>query len=91
MKYITIISFALLFSCNQAAQKPQVITSPPASSEEKTINIDASKLAMAKDPVCGMSLKSSAGDTVTYNGKFYGFCSKDCKDEFLKNPSEYLK
>jgi YHS domain-containing protein len=43
-----------------------------------------------KDPVCGMPLTAGIGDTAHYNGKVYGFCSKECKDNFLKDPKSYL-
>jgi len=34
--------------------------------------------------------KGEIGDTATYEGKIYGFCSSGCKDEFLKTPTQYL-
>jgi putative intracellular protease/amidase/YHS domain-containing protein len=43
-----------------------------------------------KDLYCGMPLKAGVGDTAHYKGKVYGFCSKECKDEFEKNPAAYL-
>lgn len=43
-----------------------------------------------KDLVCGMPLTAGVGDTANYIGKVYGFCSKECKEAFLKDPSAYL-
>lgn len=43
-----------------------------------------------KDFSCGMPLTAGVADTAQYNGKVYGFCSKECKTEFLKNPAAYL-
>lgn len=43
-----------------------------------------------KDLVCGMPVKAGVSDTAHYKGKVYGFCAKECKDEFLKNPKKYL-
>jgi putative intracellular protease/amidase/YHS domain-containing protein len=48
------------------------------------------KFDNGKDLVCGMPLKGDVGDTAQYNGKLYGFCSKECKAEFKKNPLAYL-
>jgi YHS domain-containing protein len=41
-----------------------------------------------KDPACGMPLTAGLEDTTRYKGKLYGFCSKECKAEFLKDPEE---
>ena len=43
-----------------------------------------------KDLACYMPLKEGIGDTVHYHGKVYGFCSKECKNEFLSRPSYYV-
>jgi YHS domain-containing protein len=49
------------------------------------------KFDNTKDLTCGMPLKAGGvADTAHYNGKLYGFCSKECKDEFEKNPAAYL-
>ncbi len=50
--------------------------------------------ATVQDPKCGMKLdpaKSSAsGNTLEYRGTTYYFCSKQCKEEFGKDPDHYL-
>jgi YHS domain-containing protein len=43
-----------------------------------------------KDHVCGMPVSAGISDTAHYKGKVYGFCSKECKDEFVKTPDKYL-
>jgi len=43
-----------------------------------------------KDLVCGMPTSAGISDTAHYKGKVYGFCSKECKEEFYKNPSAYV-
>ncbi len=48
------------------------------------------KFDNAKDFVCGMPVKAGIADTANYNDKLYGFCSKGCKNEFVKNPSAYV-
>ncbi len=43
------------------------------------------------DFYCEMDIEEyGAGDTLHYKGKLYGFCSKTCKDAFLKDPESYL-
>jgi Cu+-exporting ATPase len=42
------------------------------------------------DPVCGMTVtKASAAGSYEYKGKTYYFCSKACKDGFVRNPGKY--
>lgn len=43
-----------------------------------------------KDYACGMPVTAGISDTTHYDGKAYGFCSTECKDEFLKDPKKYL-
>jgi YHS domain-containing protein len=37
-----------------------------------------------------MPLTAELEDTTRYKGKLYGFCSKECKAEFLKDPDGYV-
>jgi YHS domain-containing protein len=44
----------------------------------------------AIDPVCGMRVEEAeAPATAEYEGQAYYFCSNDCKEEFLANPTDY--
>ena len=40
-----------------------------------------------KDPTCGMPVTAGISDTAHYENKVLGFCSTECKNEFLKNPA----
>ena len=66
--------------------KDSMMTMAPASKPD----LKGLTFAYQKDPSCGMPLKAGLEDTLRYKGKLYGFCSKECKDEFLKNPASYL-
>ncbi len=45
-----------------------------------------------KDPVCGMELeKWDAFAEIEIVDKTYYFCSKDCRDLFVKKPKKYMK
>jgi YHS domain-containing protein len=37
-----------------------------------------------------MPLSAGVADTAHYKGKIYGFCSAECKADFLSKPEEYL-
>ncbi len=47
---------------------------------------------MAIDPVCGMEVKEDqAAAKAAHAGKEYYFCSRGCRDEFVKHPEQYTK
>ncbi|MEE8330050.1 MAG: heavy metal translocating P-type ATPase [Thermodesulfovibrionia bacterium] len=47
---------------------------------------------MAQDPVCKMNVdENRAAATSVYNGKTYYFCALSCKQDFDKDPAEFLK
>jgi YHS domain-containing protein len=51
---------------------------------------DEIELATAVDPVCGMELRrADAAAAIDYHGVVYFFCSTDCRDTFLTEPSQY--
>ena len=71
----------------------------PASGPTPTGNIDrlarATELTeaakMVKDPSCGMLVDpakgAASGNTLTYGGATYYFCSEQCKEAFQKHPA----
>lgn len=42
------------------------------------------------DPICNMKVDDKKGDTIHYKGHIFGFCSRYCRAEFIKNPDSYL-
>ncbi len=45
-----------------------------------------------KDPVCGTELMPGQEEAeMQYRGQTYHFCSRECRDLFAKNPTDYLK
>ena len=95
MNKILICLLLLAAACNQPAKKqePQPVPAPAPMS----VSVDSSKEELKNlafdsktDLVCGMPVRAGIADTVTYKGKLYGFCAKECKDEFLKDPQQYL-
>ncbi len=101
--YSVVAASLVLGACNQktAAKKEdeKETTGMPGTSkveqvmesESKTVNIKLSALATNKDLNCDMPVEEgSIADTATYKGKIYGFCSSECKVEFLKDPEAHL-
>lgn len=83
-------SLLLLASCNQnKTQTANTETTTPA--ESKNVDIKLAELGSPKDFACGMDLaEGEIADTMQYDGKVYGFCSKECKAEFAKDPQQHL-
>ena len=50
------------------------------------ITYDIALVNNKKDPTCGMPVTAGISDTAHYDNKVIGFCSTECKNEFLKNP-----
>ncbi|MBS0552548.1 MAG: YHS domain-containing protein, partial [Proteobacteria bacterium] len=46
---------------------------------------------MAKDPVCGMTVKPDSPHVATHAGHTYRFCSAKCQGKFEAEPERYLK
>ena len=89
MFYMLLASGLILGSCNQKASTPKADDKP--ATESKSVKIKLADLASNKDYNCGMTLEEGAiADTTTYQGKIYGFCSPECKADFLKDPEASL-
>jgi len=62
-----------------------------AASVEEGMKAMAQNQEQLVDPVCGMTVtKETAAGSYDYQGKTYYFCSKSCKDNFVKDPQKYL-
>lgn len=90
-KILTFIACStILWACNNATteEKLNADTTKNATITEP-VGIDTTGLIFAAkdDPICGMPVKGGISDTATVDGKLYGFCAKECKDEFLKTVS----
>ncbi len=80
----------LLAACSNSSttQKQQeknttTILMPKKDSVKYTVAMVDNK----KDPTCGMPVSAGIEDTIHYKKKAIGFCSKECKNDFIKNAS----
>jgi YHS domain-containing protein len=94
MKIIFVISASILFlaSCSNNVEK-KVEATPANNSNDmnKEASLYTPEMVVNKeDFTCGMPVSAGISDTCHVDGKAYGFCSVECKDEFLKNPKKYL-
>jgi len=92
-----IFVLAILQSCNNVEQN----NSNPAVNDTSVIVADSTAMHREdlfkdvvfdskKDFVCGMPISAGVSDTAHYKEKVYGFCSSECKAEFVKNPSSFI-
>jgi P-type Cu+ transporter len=52
---------------------------------------DAHPAALAKDPVCGMSVDpATAKHSTEHQGEKYSFCCAGCREKFLADPARYV-
>jgi YHS domain-containing protein len=93
-RFIPFALFIILSACNndggtkpESTSVPAVSDSTPIESASATLN----KRVALIDPVCKMELEAGSKDTVNYNSQLYTFCSEHCKNEFIKNPAEFVK
>ena len=93
--FMFITCFALI-NCNTkiSNNKVQKIKQDKLQSSKQTVPVaDVYKdmhFDNNKDFSCGMPVSAGVKDTVQYKGKLYGFCAKECKDDFLKDPEGHL-
>lgn len=96
MGMILFASTALLSCNNNASDKKPANTDTAAHNHHGMLPPPPEKkfagvaFANEKDYICGMPVRAGVDDTAHYKNKVYGFCAKECKEEFLKNPKQYL-
>ncbi len=80
-----------LAACHSSAKQDSVSAAgdTPAIAKDTVKTYDASILDNKKDPVCGMPTGAGMEDTLHVNGKVIGFCSKECENEYLKDPKKF--
>ena len=92
-KIIGVLIIAAATGCNQPkADAPATKIETIAAKKDTAINRFANlSFDSKKDLSCGMPVSAGVADTVHYKGKLYGFCSTECKEDFLKDPEAHLK
>jgi len=84
-----------IIACNNDQSKDKAPAGPAKPAMARPIN-DTTLFANIKfdskwDLSCGMPVTAGVEDTAHYKGKVYGFCSKECKADFLKDPAAAIK
>ncbi len=91
-KYLTITATIFIFSCTgpQKEDKKTALEHMTTKKDSSLVKYTVNMVVNKKDFSCGMPVSAGLEDTCQYKGKAYGFCSKECKEEFLKSPERYL-
>jgi len=89
-----VMASLVLFSCGTSNDKTNTgsaDTNQVAAMDTTTEKTYAVSLVNnKKDPSCGMPVTAGISDTTHYENLVLGFCSTECKNEFLKNPKTNL-
>jgi len=78
--------------CNQPKEVPseKKMETMPAVKDSTATSFTNLAFDSKKDLSCGMPTSAGVSDTAQYKGKLYGFCSAECKADFLKDPEAHL-
>lgn len=77
----------MVFACTSGPDKTEKATDTVAMKSDSTANVlDHLLVNNKKDPACGMPVSAGIHDTAQYKNMVLGFCSKECKEAFGKNP-----
>lgn len=86
-----ILLTALYFSaCNNITKEDKKMSEKEVKDTLTEHTINPGLLVNKKDPICEMPISAGVTDTVTYKGNILGFCSPECKAEFMKKPEDYI-
>lgn len=79
-----------IFSCGEKQEQKIEINKVESHHHEASTGNLKVKVDNTLDPICEMKTAEHLSDTVHYNGKVFGFCSKGCKETFAENPEKYV-
>jgi len=88
-----VVSGTFLLDSESQLKSPH--RSVPSNQKQASIGASSSKPeTSAKDPSCGMDVNpaesAASGNTESYQGKTYYFCSRGCRDKFHSTPQKFL-
>jgi len=87
---ICLFVLAACLGCSSGEMSKTNASTMTSSASKAAEDLKNLKFDYPKDPACGAALSEGIGDSTEYKGKLYGFCSKECKDKFVKSPESFL-
>ena len=76
-----------LSACSNPQPENAAVPDKVSMEQESSIKLAEGVLVSTNDTVCCMSVGNEPNDTVTVDGKLFGFCSTGCKESFLAEHS----
>src|SRR5581483_1229636 len=88
MKFSLLLALLLLMVLFACKNRKNAGMSKTTHKDSTTVAVakgafDGIEFARKMDVACGMPLTAGIHDTAHYKGKIYGFCCKECKNDFL--------
>ena len=80
----TILFLALCTACKEIGQQATDQETASMKEADDSKKFEGIQFATLTDTICGMPLKAGIADTLVHDGKIYGFCATECKQEFAK-------
>ncbi len=87
---IILMSSCLFVACINNTKDEKKMSEKEVKDTLTEHTINPGLLVNKKDPICEMPISAGVTDTVTYKGNILGFCSAECKAEFMKKPEDYI-
>ncbi len=100
VRLLTVLLFSIflaLFGCSKKEQESQTVDAEAVTNEQSEhVHAAVTESSSESDawnnicPVCGGEVNAEL-ETVTYNGKVYGFGCPGCPEKFSESPQDYVK
>ena len=87
---IIIIAAVWFSACNSPVKEEKKMSEKEVKDTLTEHTVNPGLLVNKKDPVCEMPISAGISDTTIYKGNILGFCSPECKAEFMKKPADSI-
>lgn len=87
---LVLTALVVFAACTSPAKEEEKPAADTLTMKTDTILFDHLMVDNKKDPSCGMPVTAGISDTAHYKNHVLGFCSKECKEGFAKNPEALL-
>lgn len=80
---LTVFALLMFMSCTNPQPKHAAVPDKVAMADDSQLKLAEGMLVSTNDTVCGMLIGNEPSDTLTFDGKLFGFCSSGCKETFM--------